>query len=718
MSFRWRPRRPISLVARLAGRRLAGGAALLALATGCLDDQPTAGPVPDGGARLALRAQITGVQAESYDVGVRVYYERAGGAQVNVPVSPTVLTVDAGTSSTESLDIEVAPCFADEARVGAPGCQLGVELSLLDETGGVLSRDTQTASLERPGVTVNVEGFNLPAAALVLDKTALTFSAVQGGGVPVAQTFTVGSNTGAELDLSVAVSSGTPTPFLSATLTTSTPEGGVVSVVPTRTDLAPGSYTANVSVSAGRTSIPLGVVAVTYTVTASGSGVIYGRVLDAATSQPLSGATVTLVPTGSTVPADQRTATTGADGSYEFGNLAGGRTYELNASAGGYIPNAAPGVQVTGAADEVLVNFSLPATSNTRRTGTLTGRVVAAATDAPISGATVLISGGTLTNGVFLTTTTDAHGNWALDAVGLDAPGGAIPSFTVSASAAGFTPAAQTLTVTQNRTTANIRFELAPAGDVTGYFTETFEGGNTWTVSGLWNRIDLANSNVVNTAYPTYVSLAPGDASNGALPDPVQGSFAFWYGNPQMGNFLGEQDPNDEPASGGNSVTENEGTLTSPSFTIPANAPAVALTFQTWFEIESVNPNQNGFDYMEVYVQVGTQTPTLLGRLNPFQDPQLTPRDMIPFTSGGFNRPPVWRPAQFDLSAYKGQTVRLLFRFSTEDAAYNGFRGWLIDDVRVTNEVVIPGVQGSRSAGGVGPVLRRSGAPRPPRRPN
>src|SRR5690606_37458134 len=116
--------------------------------------------------------------------------------------------------------------------------------------------------------------------------------------------------------------------------------------------------------------------------------------------------------------------------------------------------------------------------------------------------------------------------------------------------------------------------------------------------------------------------------------------------------------------------------------------------------------------------QAGQASPVLLGRLNPFQDPELSDRDMIPFTSGGFNRPPVWRPVQFDLSAYRGQTVRLLFRFSTEDPYYNGFRGWLIDDVRVTNEVVIPGVQGSRARGGTGPVLRRSGAPRPPRRPN
>ena len=171
-------------------------------------------------------------------------------------------------------------------------------------------------------------------------------------------------------------------------------------------------------------------------------------------------------------------------------------------------------------------------------------------------------------------------------------------------------------------------------------------------------------------------------------------------------------------ASGGTSTTENEGTLTSPQFTIPANAPAAALTFQTWFEIESENPNQDGFDYMEVYVQPGQGAPVLLGRLNPFQDPQLSDRESIPFTSGGFNRPPQWRPAQFDLSAYRGQTVRLLFRFSTEDQLYNGFRGWLIDDVRVTNEVVIPGVQGSRASGEMGPVLRRSGAPRPPRRPN
>lgn len=43
-----------------------------------------------------------------------------------------------------------------------------------------------------------------------------------------------------------------------------------------------------------------------------------------------------------------------------------------------------------------------------------------------------------------------------------------------------------------------------------------------------------------------------------------------------------------------------------------------------------------------------------------------------------------WARGLFDLSAYDGQTVRLRFAFDTFDALYNGYEGWVVDDVTVT----------------------------------
>jgi hypothetical protein len=109
------------------------------------------------------------------------------------------------------------------------------------------------------------------------------------------------------------------------------------------------------------------------------------------------------------------------------------------------------------------------------------------------------------------------------------------------------------------------------------------------------------------------------------------------------------------------------------------------LTYDTWFEIESVNPNSSGYDVMTVYaIDLDTGDTIELGRLNPSVDPTLPDRAAIPFTSGGFNDAPVWRQASADLSQFTGHTIKLQFHFRTVDSLYNGFRGWIIDNLRVS----------------------------------
>jgi hypothetical protein len=93
---------------------------------------------------------------------------------------------------------------------------------------------------------------------------------------------------------------------------------------------------------------------------------------------------------------------------------------------------------------------------------------------------------------------------------------------------------------------------------------------------------------------------------------------------------------------------------------------------------------------MEVMVLQNPDTTqiTSLGRLNPYSDPILDNREAIPYTSGGFNIAPVWKFEQFDLSPFIGQSIRLRFEFRTIDYLYNGFRGWFIDNIKVTTDAV------------------------------
>ena len=221
-----------------------------------------------------------------------------------------------------------------------------------------------------------------------------------------------------------------------------------------------------------------------------------------------------------------------------------------------------------------------------------------------------------------------------------------------------------------------------------------FESPSGWTGSGSWIRSTLTNSPtpIKNIAYPTYVTAASGDGSMGDLPAPFSGSYAFWFGEDasghptSVGNYMGQQIANDAANSGGESVAQNSGTLTSPVIELAPGLDA-DLMFDTWFEIESFDPDR--FDFMRISVEdVGTGDVTVLGLLNPTVDPNGPPN--VPYTSGGYDQPPVWFNVSQSLSAFSGKSIRLIFEFETVDVLYNGFRGWILDNVRVVTAPPIP----------------------------
>jgi hypothetical protein len=413
------------------------------------------------------------------------------------------------------------------------------------------------------------------------------------------------------------------------------------------------------------------------TVSAPTPGSVVGQVRDAATSLVVSGAAVAM-----TGPGGPFNALTDGSGNYSFTGVPGG-TYTITVTGAGFDVATAVNLDVAvGIGEVVRADFALTPTGSTLRFGGLSGKVTFGG--APLADAPVSISGGAQTNGIFQSTTTDANGNYSLVGINMDDTDAMpIATFTVL-STRGFSAASVDVALVQNQTLPNVDLNLQPSSGLSIYFEDDFEtAASGWTTTGFWNRSTLAG--LTNTAYPTYVELAPSDLSNGDLPMPVQGQYVFWYGQPSTGNFLGMQVTGDAAGSGGTGQSANQGTLTSPSFSIPAGVSTATLRLSTWFEIESVNPNDSGFDVMTVGVLPGGGTVTDLARLNPFVDPTLPNRDAIPFTSGGFNKVPVWRTEFLDLSAYAGQTIQLVFEFDTVDPLYNGFRGWIIDEVSVSD---------------------------------
>jgi len=353
---------------------------------------------------------------------------------------------------------------------------------------------------------------------------------------------------------------------------------------------------------------------------------------------------------------------------------------------------------------------------------TLQGVVRSLADNSPIANAQVSLSGGNATGGPYSTAFTNASGEYTLtvNVGGTAELIDALTNSTIRLVAPGFTEVNSQFSVTDVHV-AGLNFFLDPnAPTPVVLFRETFESTSTtaggWVAAGgytqngsqtVWHIHPSAAGAVNQLAIgtPTYVSLAPNDTSGGAVPDPIQGARAFWYGDQANGNFIGEQETSSftQPGDGGTTLLSqlngHSGTLTSPAISLTsATTDSVRLTFKTYWEIESVNPNNSGYDLMNVYMSLdGGNSYDLVARLNPLSDPvglDEEERHPLPFSSIGFNAAPEW--VQTETIALPGaagrSNVRLRFEFSTEDPFFNGFRGWLIDDI-----VIEPG-QGTLTA--------------------
>ncbi len=191
-----------------------------------------------------------------------------------------------------------------------------------------------------------------------------------------------------------------------------------------------------------------------------------------------------------------------------------------------------------------------------------------------------------------------------------------------------------TLTVTDNEGATSSTSKDITVGSGGGGSTvldEDFENGaSSWSTSGLWHLVSDSDQ---------Y-----GDANSG--------SKAMWYGQDSTGTY-----DTGSPTSGSLSASVDL-----------SGASQAELTFQHWFKTESYDGQ-----YDKVIVTVNGN--------------QVYYRDTSDSNVGSENN---FVQETIDISSYAGQTVDIKFTFDSVDDYNNGYRGWYVDDVKVTTGTTSP----------------------------
>jgi hypothetical protein len=218
--------------------------------------------------------------------------------------------------------------------------------------------------------------------------------------------------------------------------------------------------------------------------------------------------------------------------------------------------------------------------------------------------------------------------------------------------------------------------KLTPTGE-TPIWTESFEEDTSWILSGYYHR-QLWNPSILNISFdPIYQFCVkpPDEMWGGGLPQPTDGDYSLWYGVEADGNFLGTWDPAQGSWTGGMSLNAHSGTATSPSIDLVGYTSA-RVEMDMTFDMES--QDTPSFEHMYFIVN-GVP----IYYFNPFIDPSTA---AYSYTQRGHNRTMIWLHYIFGISSYAGSSATVGFSFDTGDAAYNGFRGQCIDNIKVYAE--------------------------------
>ena len=124
--------------------------------------------------------------------------------------------------------------------------------------------------------------------------------------------------------------------------------------------------------------------------------------------------------------------------------------------------------------------------------------------------------------------------------------------------------------------------------------------------------------------------------------------YSLRFGNPETGSYQ-------------NGDAQSAGSVSTPTFQVPANTP-VLLTFWLDADIEQ----EQGFDLLELRVGNGTSAQVVWNK-----------------TALSADQYGTWVPIQINLTPFGGQNVRLTWRFDSVDGLFNDGQGVFIDDVLV-----------------------------------
>ena len=431
----------------------------------------------------------------------------------------------------------------------------------------------------------------------------------------------------------------------------------------------------------------------------------------------LKGAKLTIVKDGATLKNPNmaaRTITDNGDGTYTVEGYGDGK-YKITVDVGNQVVHIS--MKIGGDNYQEVAALSVPLSvgadgSVSQVNGALVAMIsgtVYSTTGVPIDNAQVSVSAGAATNGSFSSATTDTSGFYMLFINIKESLVENLDSLQVIVTATGYKTLILSTEDILNMSLVGYNIELTPATAADALYSEDFEGAsaNSWTAHKLtgtnsdntWHIHTISDGALLNKAYVNnLVKLAPNDVSGGGLPLP-KGNQCFWYGDKKdtsaksFGSFLGVPSNPDQNNSGGISQMANSGELTSPPIDLSNASGSIKLTFDTYWEVESVNPNAEGFDFMRVLVTKDAGNSWIeLARLNPKNDPIVNiDRRAIPFSNTGFNSAPLWLSQESikleddNNNTLSGNTIQLKFIFDTHDQLYNGFRGWFIDNINISS---------------------------------
>ena len=207
------------------------------------------------------------------------------------------------------------------------------------------------------------------------------------------------------------------------------------------------------------------------------------------------------------------------------------------------------------------------------------------------------------------------------------------------------------------------------------------DGAPFWTKSGLWRAQARPQALAVAPAIAALVTLEGGTA----LPAAPQGASVAWFGEPATGTYCGADFASVRQTShnGCTSTRRQAGALTSPPFSL-AQVDRAVLVFRAWWEIEAVQADVADLMRVEYSLDRGNVWLTAR-RLNPV-DPAWGGRHQV-LTDAGARESGGWRSYSAELPGAEGRSgVSVRFVFDTVDRLRNGFRGLLVDDVRVVDD--------------------------------